>query len=43
VGVFDYVADPVRVLKRMSELANKKVVVSFPGVSPVRAPLRKKR
>ena len=43
LGVFDYVADPVRVLKRMSELANEKVVASFPGVSPVRAPLRKIR
>lgn len=42
LGVFDYVADPVRVLKRMSELAGK-VVASFPGVSPVRAPLRKMR
>jgi ubiquinone/menaquinone biosynthesis C-methylase UbiE len=43
LGVFDYVADPVRVLKRMRELANHKVVASFPGVSPVRAPLRKMR
>jgi ubiquinone/menaquinone biosynthesis C-methylase UbiE len=43
LGVFDYVADPVRVLKRMGELANEKVVASFPGVSPVRAPLRKFR
>lgn len=43
LGVFDYVADPVRVLRRMSELANAKVVASFPGVSPVRAPLRKMR
>jgi SAM-dependent methyltransferase len=43
LGVFDYVADPIRVLRRMSELANVKVVASFPGVSPVRAPLRKFR
>lgn len=43
LGVFDYVADPVRVLRRMAELSNKKVVASFPGVSPVRAPLRKMR
>lgn len=43
LGVFDYVADPVRVLRRMSELANSKVIASFPGVSPVRAPLRKFR
>ena len=43
LGVFDYIADPVRVLKRMTELTNAKVVASFPGVSPVRAPLRKLR
>jgi SAM-dependent methyltransferase len=43
LGVFDYVADPVRTLKRMTELANGKVVASFPGVSPIRAPLRKLR
>ena len=42
LGVFDYVEDPVRVLRRMSELAGT-VVASFPGVSPVRAPLRKMR
>jgi SAM-dependent methyltransferase len=43
LGVFDYIADPVLVLKRMTELANDKVVASFPGVSPIRAPLRKLR
>ena len=43
LGVFDYVADPVRVLTRMTELSNDKVVASFPGVSPIRAPLRKLR
>lgn len=43
LGVFDYVAEPAGVLKRMKELANQKVVASFPGVSPVRAPLRKMR
>ena len=43
LGVFDYVADPVRALKRMTELSNDKVVASFPGVSPIRAPLRKLR
>jgi SAM-dependent methyltransferase len=41
LGVFDYIADSVRALKRMTELANDKVVASFPGVSPIRAPLRK--
>jgi len=43
LGVFDYVADPERVLKRMSELASQRVVASFPGISAVRAPLRKVR
>jgi SAM-dependent methyltransferase len=43
LGVFDYVADPVRVLQRMTELSNDKVVASFPGRSPIRAPLRKLR
>jgi ubiquinone/menaquinone biosynthesis C-methylase UbiE len=43
LGVFDYVADPVPVLKRMAELANEKVVASFPGVSAVRSLLRKIR
>jgi 2-polyprenyl-3-methyl-5-hydroxy-6-metoxy-1,4-benzoquinol methylase len=43
LGVFDHIADPVRGLKRMTELANHKVVASFPGVSPIRARLRKLR
>jgi ubiquinone/menaquinone biosynthesis C-methylase UbiE len=43
LGVFDYVADPVRALKRMTELTNDKVVASFPGMSTIRAPLRKLR
>jgi cyclopropane fatty-acyl-phospholipid synthase-like methyltransferase len=43
LGVFDYVADPVTVLKKMNDLANEKVMASFPGVSPIRAPLRKVR
>lgn len=42
LGVFDYVSDPVRVLSRMMQLAGT-VVASFPGMSPVRAPLRKIR
>jgi SAM-dependent methyltransferase len=43
LGVFDYVRDPVGALKRMTELTNHKVVASFPGRSPLRAPLRKLR
>jgi SAM-dependent methyltransferase len=43
LGVFDYMEDPVSVLKRMTELSDDKVVASFPGVSSIRAPLRKLR
>lgn len=43
LGFFDYICDPVAALRRMRELANKKVIASFPGVSMVRAPLRKLR
>lgn len=43
LGVFDYVPEPHLLLRRMTELANQKVVASFPGWSPLRAPLRKAR
>jgi len=43
LGVFDYVADPYPVLKKMITVANSKVIASFPGISPLRAPLRKLR
>jgi ubiquinone/menaquinone biosynthesis C-methylase UbiE len=43
LGVFDYFADPLKPLARMRELANKRVIASFPQVSLVRAPLRKLR
>lgn len=43
LGVFDYVRDPRPLLCRMIELAKGKVIASFPGWSPVRAPLRKAR
>ena len=43
LGVFDYFADPLPPLARMRELANKRVIASFPRVSLVRAPLRKLR
>jgi hypothetical protein len=43
LGVFDYLRDPHSLLCRMIELAEGKVIASFPGWSPVRAPLRKAR
>lgn len=43
LGVFDYLADARAHLQRMAELSSAKVVASFPGVSLVRAPLRKLR
>lgn len=43
LGVFDYVNEPVLLLKKMAALATKKLIASFPGRSLVRAPLRKIR
>jgi len=43
LGVFDYFAEPLQPLQRMRELANKRVIASFPQVSLVRAPFRKLR
>lgn len=43
LGVFDYIRDPRDLLRRMAQLADEKVIASFPGWSPVRAPLRKLR
>ena len=43
LGVFDYVADPARLLRRMMELSRGKVMASFPAPSLLRAPLRKLR
>ncbi len=43
LGVFDYIQDPRDLLRRMTELAVQRVVASFPGLSIVRAPLRKLR
>ena len=43
LGVFDYVSDPVRLLRRMMDLSTRKVLGSFPAPSLVRAPLRKLR
>ena len=43
LGIFDYLADARSNLGRMAALASSRVVASFPGVSLVRAPLRKLR
>ena len=43
LGVFDYIAEPVPFLKKMISLSTRKVIVSFPGVALIRAPLRKLR
>jgi len=43
LGVFDYVADPPSMLRRMMELSSGRVIASFPARSLVRAPLRKFR
>lgn len=43
MGFFDYVNDPVTVLKKMKTLANHSVTVSFPSISVYRTPIRKIR
>jgi len=43
LGVFDYVADPHELLRRMMALSTHLVVASFVSPSLVRAPLRKLR
>ena len=43
LGVFDYLGEPLPFLKKMRGMCRRKVIVSFPGKSLVRAPLRKIR
>jgi len=43
LGVLDYISEPVPFLKKMISLSTRKVVVSFPGMALIRAPLRKLR
>ena len=43
LGVFDYIAEPAPMLRKMASLATRKIMASFPGASLVRAPLRKIR
>jgi ubiquinone/menaquinone biosynthesis C-methylase UbiE len=43
MGFFDYIKDPVPVLKKMKTLANHSVIATFPSISIYRTPLRKIR
>jgi ubiquinone/menaquinone biosynthesis C-methylase UbiE len=43
VGLFDYIHDPLPVLKKMRQVAREKVILSFPRLWTWRAPLRKIR
>jgi SAM-dependent methyltransferase len=43
MGFFDYVRDPIPVLRRMGALALHSVVASFPSISVYRTPIRKVR
>jgi len=43
MGFFDYVSDPVVLLRRMKELARHSVIASFPSISFYRTPIRKVR
>jgi len=43
IGLFDYVRDPLPLLARMGELAQNRVIVSFPLFWTWRAPVRKLR
>jgi len=43
LGVFDYVRDPVRMLRSMARVTDGRLVVSFPTPDFPRAPLRKLR
>ena len=43
IGLFDYVSDPLPVLKRFRKVTRDRVIVSFPRVWTWRAPVRKLR
>jgi SAM-dependent methyltransferase len=43
IGLFDYIKDPLPVLKRMRELTTDKVILAFPRWWTWRAPIRKVR
>jgi 2-polyprenyl-3-methyl-5-hydroxy-6-metoxy-1,4-benzoquinol methylase len=43
IGLFDYISDPLPVLRKMRELTNDKVIMAFPRLMTWRAPVRKVR
>ena len=43
IGLFDYISDPLPVLKKMRELSTDKVILAFPRYWTWRAPIRKAR
>jgi cyclopropane fatty-acyl-phospholipid synthase-like methyltransferase len=43
IGLFDYISDPLPVLKRMRELSKDKAIMAFPRLWTWRAPVRKVR
>jgi cyclopropane fatty-acyl-phospholipid synthase-like methyltransferase len=43
IGLFDYIRDPLPVLKKMRELSTDKVIMAFPRLWTWRAPVRKAR
>jgi 2-polyprenyl-3-methyl-5-hydroxy-6-metoxy-1,4-benzoquinol methylase len=43
IGLFDYISDPLPVLKRMREVSTDKAIMAFPRLWTWRAPVRKAR
>lgn len=43
IGLFDYIKDPLPVLKKMREMSTDKVILAFPRYWTWRAPIRKVR
>ena len=43
IGLFDYISDPLPVLKRMREVSSNKAIMAFPRLWTWRAPVRKVR
>jgi len=43
IGLFDYIRDPLPVIKKMGELSTDKAIMAFPRLWTWRAPVRKAR
>jgi len=43
IGLFDYISDPLPVLKRMCEVSTERAIMAFPRLWTWRAPVRKVR